>query len=271
MNSTDKALITGASSGIGAVYAQRLAARGFDLTLVARDVSRLEALAARLTQTYAVGVTCLGVDLTQPAGLAAVLAQLDNDAALTMLVNCAGTAPKNTVLDSEESLLSSMLYLNVNVLHSLTVRAAKVFSGRAQGVIINIASVVALMPEKFNGSYSAGKSFVLVLTQALACELALHGVQIQAVLPGFTRTEIFERAGLDISVIPAEMMMEVGELVDAALTGFDQGELVTIPSLPDLGLWRIYEHARHQLAPHLSRQHPAPRYLSDATTVSDME
>lgn len=262
MSAIGKALITGASSGIGAVYAERLAARGIDLTLVARDLARLEVLSKRLRQTYSIDVTCLAADLTQSAGLTEVLAQLDKDASLTMLVNSAGTAPNNTVLDSEENKLSSMVYLNVNVLHSLTIRAAKVFSSRANGAIINIASVVALMPEKFNGSYSAGKSFVLVLTQALSCELALHGVQIQAVLPGFTRTEIFERAGLDISVIPPEMMMDAHELVDAALTGFDRGELVTIPSLADLGLWRSFEHARNQLVPHLSRQHPAPRYFN---------
>lgn len=266
MNTSGKALITGASSGIGAVYAERMAARGFNLTLVARDQARLEVLSERLRQTHPIKITCLRADLTQSSGIAEVLAQLDNDAELTMLVNCAGTGPKNTVLDSEENKLSSMVYLNVDVLHNLTIRAAKVFSGRTKGGIINIASVVALMPEKFNGSYSASKSFVLVLTQALSCELALHGVQIQAVLPGFTRTEIFERAGLDISVIPPEMMMNVHELVDAALTGFDRGELVTIPSLADLGLWRSFEHARNQLVPHLSRQHPAPRYFNTTSS-----
>ncbi|WP_337880262.1 SDR family NAD(P)-dependent oxidoreductase [Rheinheimera sp.] len=262
MNRAGKAMITGASSGIGAVYADQLAARGLNLILVARDHNRLEAIAQRLRHTYSVEVSCLGVDLTQAAGLEQTLALLEQDLTLTMLVNSAGISPKDPVLESEEQSLAAMVNLNVNVLHRLTIRAAKVFSSRSLGAIINIASVVALMPEKFNGSYSASKSFVLVLTQALAGELALHGVQIQAVLPGFTRTELFERAGIDISVIPPDMLMNASELVEAALIGFERGELVTIPSLVDLALWRSFEHTRQQLAPYLSLQHPAPRYFN---------
>jgi len=87
-----------------------------------------------------------------------------------------------------------------------------------------------------------------------------QGTQIQAVLPGFTRTEIFERAGIDINVIPADMIMGAEEMVDAALAGFDRGELITIPSLADDGLWQALETARHALGPHLSLKHAAPRY-----------
>jgi len=143
----------------------------------------------------------------------------------------------------------------------LTIAAAKAFSARRGGGIVNLASVVALMPEKFNGSYSAAKSFVLTLTQSLATELDSKGVRIQAVMPGFTRTEIFERAGVDSSGIPSSMMMDAGQMVDAALAGFDLGEVVTIPSLNDDALWTTFDQARHALAPHLSLDKPASRYM----------
>ena len=164
------------------------------------------------------------------------------------------------MLASETAALDRMVHLNVEVLHSLTVTAAKIFANRGAGAIINIASVVALMPERFNPSYVASKAFVLALTQALSKELEPHHVQIQAVLPGFTRTELFDRAGIDINVIPQDMLMEASDMVDAALAGFDKGELITIPSLADVGLWEEMEKARVSLAPHLSLKQAAPRY-----------
>ncbi len=159
-----------------------------------------------------------------------------------------------------------MVQLSVDVLHSLTATAAHAFAHRRHGAIINIASVVALMPERFNATYVATKAFVLALTQALSAELGPHGIRMQAVLPGFTRTEIFDRAGIDISVIPAEMMMDAGEMVDAAPSGFDRGEVVTIPSLADGELWEQHERARHDLGPHLSLKHAAQRYQQSGET-----
>ncbi|WP_247887053.1 SDR family oxidoreductase [Azospirillum sp. SYSU D00513] len=254
------AIITGASSGIGAVYAERLARRGHDLVVVARDRDRLAALAQRLSGEHGVAVTPLPADLTRADDRERVLATLRDDGALSLLVNCAGIGPKGPVLGSEPAALEGMLHLNVDVLQALTVTAARAFAARRQGAIINIASVVALMPERFNGSYCASKAFVLTLTQALAVELEPHGVRMQAVLPGFTRTELFERAGIDIKAIPPEMVMDAGDMVDAALAGFDAGEVVTIPSLADVQLWNDLEKARITLAPHLSLKNPAARY-----------
>ncbi|WP_439615100.1 SDR family NAD(P)-dependent oxidoreductase [Shinella sp.] len=254
------AMVTGASSGIGAIYADRLAGRGFDLLTVARDRGRLEEQAARLAASHGVRVTPLPADLSGREGLEPVLTRLREDAEISMLVNCAGSGPKGPVLQSDATGLAAMVHLNVDVLHALTVEAAKAFAARGGGAIINIASVVALMPERFNATYVASKAFVLAFTQAMAEELKGQGTQIQAVLPGFTRTEIFERAGIDINVIPADMIMGAEEMVDAALAGFDRGELITIPSLADDGLWQALETARHALGPHLSLKHAAPRY-----------
>nr|WP_299503050.1 SDR family oxidoreductase [uncultured Rhizobium sp.] len=254
------ALITGASSGIGAVYAEKLAGRGFDLVIVARDVERLAILSKRLAQEHGVSVAALPADLSRSADLAKVTAKLQGDDSLRMLVNCAGIGPKGPALTAEPERLSDMVYLNVDVLHTLTTVAARIFADRGEGAIINIASVVALMPEHFNATYVASKAFVLALTEALEVELKPKGVRIQAVLPGFTRTEIFDRAGIDINAIPQDMMMDAAEMVDAALAGFDQGEIVTIPSLADVTLWQNYVEARGTLAPHLSLKHAAGRY-----------
>jgi short-subunit dehydrogenase len=254
------ALVTGASSGVGAVYAEKLAERGFDLVVVARDIERLNQLADTLSEKHGVSITPLPADLSKSNDIKRVLSAIYEDKSLELLVNCAGIGPKGSVLSSDAEDLSGMVYLNVDILHTLTVTAAKKFADRGKGGIINIASVVALMPERFNPTYVASKAFVLALTQALAVELEPRGVQIQAVLPGFTRTEIFDRAGIDINVIPADMMMDADEMVTAALAGLDRGETVTIPSLEEASLWQKMEEARLGLAPFLSLKHSATRY-----------
>ena len=259
------AIVTGASSGIGSVYADRLAARGYDLIMVARDLERLRNAANHLTESYAVAITPLPLDLSKHSDLDILLKRIREDKNIELLVNSAGIGPSGSVLDSSEDVLGRVVHLNVDVLHALTVAAAKTFAAKGAGAIINIASVVALMPEHFNGSYAAGKAFVLSLTQALDVELRPKGVRIQAVLPGFTKTEIFERAGFDSSVIPAAMIMDAGQMVDAALSGLDAGELVTIPSLGNEGLWKALDDARHDLRPYLSLDRPAARYLGPAT------
>lgn len=254
------ALVTGASSGIGAVYADRLAGRGYDLVLVARDAARLSAMSGRIEREFGVSATVLRADLRSPEGYAAVMNRLGGDDRLTMLVNAAGLGPRASFLGSEPADLSEMVDLNVCALHDLTVAAAQCFAAREAGAIINIASAVALMPERFNATYVATKAFVLALTQALAADLAACGVRMQVVLPGFTRTEIFERAGISTHAIDPEMMMEADEMVDAALAGFDQGETVTIPSLQDPALWQALEACRKAMAPHLSRKTAAARF-----------
>ena len=255
-----RALITGASSGIGATYAQRLAAQGYDLLLVARDQQRLDALAARLGEEYGVSVDVLKADLTRREDRSRVEARLAEDASISLLLNNAGVAINGTLLETDLDRLESMIELNVIATARLAGAAAKAFAGRGRGTIINVASVLALAPELFNGSYSATKAFVLNLTQSMQQELAPLGLRIQAVLPGATRTEIWDRAGTDISALPAEMLMDVNHMVDAALAGLAQGEVVTLPALPDAGEFDAFTAARLKLAPNLSRSVPAQRY-----------
>lgn len=257
---TGTALVTGASSGIGAAYADQLAARGHNLILVARDAARLRAAADRIGRETGVAVEVMAADLTQPADLALVRDRVAADAGLGLLVNCAGLGPLGPSLDSPAELYDGMLDLNVRALQTLTFAAARAFVGRGAGAIVNVSSAVALIPERFNAGYAAQKAFVLALTQGLASEIGGKGVRLQAVLPGVTRTEFFDRAGADIGQIPAEMIMEARDLVAAALAGLDAGEVVTIPSLPDIADWQAVEAARFRLGPNLSRRVPAGRY-----------
>ena len=256
------ALVTGASTGIGAVYADRLARRGYDLVLVARDEARLAALAERLRSETGSKVEWLKADLTAKADLAEVERRLREDRSLTLLVNNAGMSVSGTLLEGDIDRFQTMIELNVVAPTRLAAAAARNFVTRKTGAIVNIASVLALAPELFNGSYSGTKAYVLNLSLSLQKELAPSGVKVQAVLPGATRTEIWARAGVDVGGFPPDMVMEVDDMVDAALAGFDQGEPVTIPSLPDQAEFERYTAARLALGPNLSRNAPAERYLA---------
>ncbi|WP_448118284.1 SDR family NAD(P)-dependent oxidoreductase [Pseudomonas serbica] len=260
LQSQGTALVTGASSGIGAIYAQRLAARGFDLLLVARDQERLEAAANALRDAHGVQVEVLKADLTQKDDVLKLEQRLRSDSSISLLLNNAGVAADGLLANADLDQLERMIQLNITAVTRLASAAAAGFAKAGRGTIINIASVVALFPERFNATYSASKAYVLSLTQSLNAELDGTGVKVQAVLPGVTRTEIWERSGIDASQIPAEMVMEAGEMVDAALAGLDQGELVTIPSLPDAGDWDAFVAARLVMAPNLSKSKAAARY-----------
>lgn len=255
-----RAVITGASSGIGAVYADRLARRGHDLVLVARDAVRLEAVAERLRRETGVAVEVLRADLTRKEDLLLLEQRLRSDGQVSLLLNNAGVAVSGDLLDADPERLENLISLNVLAPTRLSVAVLPGFVARGQGTLINISSVLALMPEMFNGAYSGTKAYVLNLTQRLQQEVSGKGVRVQAVLPGATRTEIWERAGTDIASLPPEMLMAVDEMVDAALAGLDQGEAVTIPSLPEIADWQAFTAARMKLAPHLSRNHAALRY-----------
>ena len=260
MTTNRTALITGASTGLGAVYADRLARRGDNLILVARDARRMEALAEKLRGETGVTVEVLPADLTNRADVARIEARLATDPAITMLVNNAGMSLNNGLLDSETAQIEQLIALNITAPTLLASAAGKAFVARGAGAIITIASVLALAPELFDGVYSGSKAFVLNLSQSLANQIEAKGVRVQAVLPGATRTEIWERSGKDIDAFPPEMVMDAGDLVDAALLGFDRGETVTIPPLADEGQWTAFLEARHAMGPGLSRREVAPRY-----------
>ena len=261
------ALITGASSGIGAIYADRLARRGYDLILVARNQSRLEELAARLRDETGRSVEIVPADLNDSADLTRVETVLRTNRSISMLVNNAGIGGAAPLLASDVEAMDQMIRLNVLALTRLTYAAAPAFVERGSGTIINIASIVAISPETLNGIYGGSKAFVLAFSQSLHHELSAKGVRIQAVLPGAVATEFWDVAGLPVSNLPAEIVMSAHDLVDAALAGLDQGETVTIPPLEDKSEWDAYEAARLAMAGKLSRTKPATRYKVGSETA----
>jgi short-subunit dehydrogenase len=254
------ALITGASSGIGSVYADRLAKRGYDLVLVARNKQRLASLARRIISDTGRKVETVEADLTSPSDLRRVEGILRTNAGISVLVNNAGVGGAATLLDSDVDKMEAMISLNVTALTRLTYAVAPAFVARGNGTIINISSIVAISPGTLNGVYGGTKAFVLALTRSLVQELADKGVRVQAVLPGATATEFWDIAGKPVHQLPTQIVMSADDMVDAALAGLDLGETVTIPALANNAEWDRYEAARLAMSGKLSNAIAAPRY-----------
>ena len=254
------ALITGASAGIGAIYADRLARRGYDLLLVARNGERLDGLAKRLTDETGRKIRVVAADLNDTAGLGRIETLLRTDQRITMLVNNAGVGALGPLLKTDIAIIDDMIALNVSALTHLTHAVAPGFVARGGGTIINLASVLGVTPEVLNGVYGATKAYIIALSQSLHKELADKNVRIQVVLPGATATDFWATAGTPVEQLPGEIVMRADDMVDAALAGLDQGELVTIPSLPDAADWQAFEAARQKLIPNLSLKAVAARY-----------
>jgi short-subunit dehydrogenase len=260
MTSKAKVLITGASTGIGAIYADRFARRGHDLVLVARNRARLDDVAARLRDETGVAIDILQADLTQPDDLAAVETRLRSDHDIGVLVNNAGGNLPGSFVTQTTDDIAKLVALNTTAVVRLASAVAPRFAEAGKGAIINISSVVGLAPEFAMSVYGATKAFVTFLSQGLSVELGPKGVYVQAVLPAATRTEIWEHSGVDVNTLTG--VMEVGDLVDAALVGFDRREPVTIPVLPDAGQWDAYQAARVAILPNTRQSAPADRYLT---------
>lgn len=257
-------VITGASGGIGAVYADRFAKRGYDLLLIARDGKRLGTARDTLSSKYGVRVETLVADLTDRSALLGLEAKLQADKNVTVLVNNAGFGGTKSLVDSNVDDLENMILLNVTALTRLTAAVLPNLIAKKAGAVINISSVVAVNPDALNGTYSGSKAYVLNFTQSLFKTLKGTGVQVQAVLPGATRTDFWDRAGLPVKNLPETNVMSAEDCVDAALVAFDKNELVTIPALPDVEVWNRYEQSRLALYPFLSSKDAAPRYTGKA-------
>ncbi|MDF9907189.1 UNVERIFIED_ORG: short-subunit dehydrogenase [Pseudomonas reinekei] len=262
MSLPETVLITGASTGIGATYAERFAKRGHNLVLVARDKSRLDALSSRLCEKYDVSIDLIQADLTQTSDLTTVEARLRDDANIGILVNNAGAAQSGSFVEQSTDSVANLVALNTTALVRLASAIAPRLAQAGNGAIINIGSVVGLAPEFGMSVYGATKAFVLFLSQGLSLELSPKGVYVQAVLPAATRTEIWERAGIDINTLSE--VMGVDEMVDAALVGFDRREPVTIPPLQDAARWEALQAARQGLLSEIRQSVVAERYQAQA-------
>ena len=259
-STTGIAVVTGASSGIGAIYSDRLARRGYDLILVARSQKKLDEVAKRIAGATGRAVNTSAADLNNKSDLNRIETLLRTDPGIAMLVNNAGIGALDLLLESDVDAMEEMIELNVTALTRLTYAVVPAFVTRGGGTIINIASAVAIAPELLNGVYGGTKAFVLALSLSLHKELAEKNVRIQAVLPGAIATHFWEAAGGSLDRVPSEAVMKTDDLVDAALAGFDQGELITIPSLANAADWQAYEAARQKRIPNLALSRPAARY-----------
>jgi len=254
MNTESKgvAVVTGASSGIGAVYADRLARRGYDLLLAARSRGAMCDLVRNLSVETGRQVQTSVADLTDSKDLAELERILREDAAITLLVNNAGMASTAPLLNADVAEMSRMISLNVNATR-LTYAALSLFVRRGSGTIINIGSIVGVAPELLDRVYGGTKAFVLAFSQSLRKELEGTGLTVQAFLPGATATDLWKKSGTPVEHLPQEIVMPVEDMVDAALAGIDQGEFVTIPALPDAGQWQTYEAASSAAPQFVSR------------------
>lgn len=252
------AIITGASSGIGAVYAERLAARGHDLVLVARRQDRLERHADRLRRETGRNVEVIVADLAHDEGMARVEAAVREAPNLAILANVAGSGALAPAVVAEPANVEEMLRFNVLALTRLSLAAARRFTDAGAGTIINIGSILAVMPVPGAGSYGGSKAYVLNFSRALQAELANSGITVQVVMPGPVRSEFF---GNVPAPFPDAMFMTAETLVDTALAALDQGETITFPNLPDMALWEQLETARGGLARSVTQSgQSAPRY-----------
>jgi hypothetical protein len=254
------AVVTGASAGLGRIYADRLAGRGYDLLLVARRGDRLETVARDLRERHGVTVTNLVADLGNAADLEKVAKAIAADEGITMLVNNAGVATLTAVQATSLADVNAMLNVNVNALTRLSIAALAGFKARNKGTIVNIGSVLGFHTLPISAIYSGTKAYVLQFTRGLQDEVAGTNVRVQLVLPAATATDIWELAGVPVSNLDASTVMVAEQCVDAALKGLDLGEAITQPSLDDLKAFAAYDEARGALFGAGQRGKPASRY-----------
>ncbi len=254
-----RALVTGASAGIGRAFAEQLAERGQDLILIARREDQLQELAARLRDKN-VEVEVLAADLASEAGLAAVRDRIATGPLCDLVVNNAGFARREMVADMDLGGFEAMLRVNVLALAGLSAAALQRLSAERRGAIINVSSGTVFMQMPGNAGYGASKNFVMAFTRHMQVEAQAAGVQVQLLIPGIVATEFHGVAGADLAHYPPGMVMQAGDLVAASLKALDTGEAVCIPSLPDVRDWEGYVSAEQAIMPNVSRDRLADRY-----------
>lgn len=254
------AVVTGASAGIGAVYAQRLAERGYDLILVARRADRLKALSAKLDAAHGTTVEVVEADLTKDADVTRVENMLKANSAITLLVNNAGNSTLAPVAQTSEEDAAAMIALNVTALSRLTRAILPAFLDRNDGAIINVASVLSFHALPISAIYSGTKGYVMNFSRGLQQDLAETNVRLQLVMPAATATELWDLSGVPLASLNQATVMTSENLVDAALAGFDKGEDITLPSVADATLWDKFDEARSALFAATQTGEPAPRY-----------
>jgi uncharacterized protein len=256
------AIVTGATGGVGALYAAGLAERGYDLLLVGRQQKMLDALAKAVKQKTNVKVETLVANLAEAKDLARIEARISSDPAITALINNAGTASFGSFAKLSSEAVDETTAVNITAMTRLTHAVLPGFLARGAGSIVNIASVLAFHPWPEFGVYNASKAYVVSFSQALQGEVAGKGVLVQVVIPPAVDTDFWNKAGLPVSNLPVGSVMKPQHLVDAALKGLDRRESWVFPSLPDQALWNDHEKTRQALVGALMNGTPAARYAA---------
>jgi short-subunit dehydrogenase len=259
MTTRPRALVTGASAGIGRNFAEHLARTGHDLVIVARREDRLRALAEELSAATQADVEVLAADLGSDAGTAAVAARIAAGG-VDMLINNAGYATRGRVAELDPDALDAMLRVNILALSRLSAAAMKAMASAGRGTIINIASGTVFMQMPGNAGYGASKNYVMAFTRHMQVEAAGTGVRVQLLVPGVIATDFHEVAGNDLANFPPERVMQADDLVVASLRALEMDEPVCIPSLPEIRDWDNYVAAEALVAKNCSRDRPAARY-----------
>ncbi|WP_431103018.1 SDR family NAD(P)-dependent oxidoreductase [Roseateles noduli] len=254
------AAITGASSGIGRIYADRLARKGYNLLLIARRGELLEKAAAELRQAHGVAVETLVADLGSPPDLASTAKRLAEDSAITLLVNNAGVSTLAPVADTTQGQIDAMLSVNIAALVTLSRAVVERFRKEDSGTLVNIGSVLGFATLPISSVYSATKAFVHLFTRGLQDELQDSKVRVHLVLPAATATDIWELSGVPLEHLDASIVMKAEHCVDAALAGLDAGERVTMPSVEDVDTLTSLDKARLTLLTSSQTGRPATRY-----------
>lgn len=225
------ALITGASSGIGAEFARQLAARRYDMILVARRKERLETLAAELAAAHGVRAEALAADLTKDAELKAVEERIARDGGIDLLVNNAGFGVHGRFWQTDLEAQDRLHRLHVMATMRLTYAALAGMTARNSGAVISVSSVAGFVPAAISSSYGSTKAWIKAFTEGLYLELKSRrsAVKMQALCPGFTYSEFHDTAGTDRSVIPKVMWLRAEDVVAASLRGLDRGKLFVVP------------------------------------------
>ena len=251
MSKYRRAMVTGASSGIGTEIAREYAKRGVDVVLVARREERLQAVADELEAASEVTAEVFPADLTSDEGRLATEQRLAADSRpVDVLVNNAGMVVDEELADSDLEDRIREVELNVVAVTRLATCAASTFRARGRGGILNVSSVTAFWPVPGNATYAAGKAYVLSLSEALHVELGGTGVAVTAVCPGFTRTELFESGRVDISRVPSPMWLDAHDVARAAIDGLESNDTVVTPG----SLWQATRLASRLTPPPLARR-----------------
>ena len=226
------AVVTGATAGIGKEFCRQLAARGYDLLVVARDANRLEAAKRELEAQHGIAVDVFPADLTVEDDVTRLVGLIAASPRIGLLVNNAGFGTRGTLADASPARQEAMLRLHIMAPMRLTQAVLPILLENRRGAVVNVSSVASFLYSAGNVNYCATKAYLTTFSEGLAAELKGTGVRVQVLCPGFTRSEFHQRMELDVTNLPAWMWLSADQVVRSSLRSLDRGgPVVCVPGL----------------------------------------